>query len=99
MTISSLRSRNILQRAGTRLDAPELHNNDLDDQQPNHQPDHTRQAVVEHQEADHKGGVAPISLTNLRQLEGPVEAVARERDFPVRIRCSRSLLTSSSPAT
>jgi hypothetical protein len=56
MTISSLRSRDIPQRAGTRLDAPEPHNNDLDDHQPNHQPDHTRHTVVDHQEADHKGG-------------------------------------------
>src|SRR5215468_3255708 len=56
MTISSLRSRDILQRAGTRLNAPEPHNNDLEDHQPNHQPDHARQAVVDHQEADDKGG-------------------------------------------
>jgi hypothetical protein len=31
MTISSLRSRDILQPTGTRLDAPEPYNNDLDD--------------------------------------------------------------------
>src|SRR5947209_14934302 len=37
---SSLCGRNILQRAGPRLNAPSRHNDDLDEHQPRHEPDH-----------------------------------------------------------